>query len=134
MNRDRIRKISIVGLLILAVTAFVYFAMIRRQARHEMAMGQAAAGKDVYYCPMHKNYHSDKPGSCPICSMKLVKLEAAPAPASSPQEGAIFVAPEKQQLIGMRSVTAETGTLTKEIRIEGEVAYDETRLTHIHSK
>src|SRR6266436_4221880 len=156
MNRDRIRKISLVGLFILAVAAFAYFAMIRRQARHEMAMGQAAAGQDVYYCPMHKSYHSDKPGSCPICSMKLVKLEgpgaataaetaarieppagppaatATPGPAS--QDNAIFVPPEKQQLIGMRSVPAEIGTLRKDIRIVGKESYDETRLTHIHSK
>src|SRR6266478_4739003 len=118
MNRDRIRKISIVGLLILAVTAFVYFAMIRRQARHQMAMGQAATEKDVYYCPMHKTYHSDKPGNCPICSMKLVKLEGpgraptataaakgepttgapatTPTPSPASQANAIFVPSEKQ--------------------------------------
>src|SRR5256714_13894967 len=125
MNRDRIRKISLVGLLILAVAALAYFTVIRRQAKREMAMGQAAAEKDVYYCPMHKTYHSDKPGNCPICSMKLVKLEgrstataaeaaaksepnaAAPAPTPTPsqasQDTATFVPPEKQQLIGMRS-------------------------------
>src|SRR6266446_2962056 len=128
MNRDRFRKISLVGLLILAVAAFVYFAMNRRQVRHEMVVGQAATEKDVYYCPMHKTYHSDKPGNCPICSMKLVKLEGpstataagaadkveptagAPAPTPTPspasQDTAIFVSPEKQQLIGMRSVPA----------------------------
>lgn len=156
MNRDRIRKISLVGLLVLAVAAFVYFAMIRRETRHEMAMGQAATEKDVYYCPMHKTYHSDKPGNCPICSMKLVKLEgpgtvpaataaakgeptigapaATPTPTPASQDNAIFVPPEKQQLIGMRSVPAEMGTLTKDIRIVGKVSYDETRVTHIHSK
>src|SRR5713101_2968860 len=157
MNRDHIRKMSLSGLLILAVTAFVYFAMIRRQARHEMAMGQAAAAEeDVYYCPMHKTYHSDKPGNCPICRMKLVKLEgpststaaggaakveptagapaATPTPSPASQDNAIFVPPEKQQLIGMRSVPAEMGTLRKDIRIVGKVSYDETRVTHIHSK
>lgn len=33
----------------------------------------AAAG---YHCPMHPAFHSDKPGSCPICSMTLVPDEA----------------------------------------------------------
>jgi len=28
-----------------------------------------------YYCPMHPTYRSDRPGDCPICSMKLVKAE-----------------------------------------------------------
>jgi RND family efflux transporter MFP subunit len=57
-----------------------------------------------------------------------------PASAAASQDNAIFVPPEKQQLIGMRSVPAEMGTLTKDIRIAGKVSYDETRLTHIHSK
>ncbi len=124
MNRDRVRKISLIGLLVLAVAAFAYFGLVRRQARRESMMGGAATGKDVYYCPMHKTYHSDKPGNCPICSMKLVKLEkgsapsvteatmkmpSAPSPTSvpaspqNPQDNGIFIPPEKQQLIGMRS-------------------------------
>ncbi len=31
--------------------------------------------RDLYQCPMHPNYTSDKPGDCPICGMKLVKVE-----------------------------------------------------------
>jgi Cu(I)/Ag(I) efflux system membrane fusion protein len=34
-----------------------------------------AADKDIYYCPMHPTYTADKPGSCPICGMNLVKKE-----------------------------------------------------------
>jgi RND family efflux transporter MFP subunit len=159
MDRDRIRKIALFGLLVLAVAAFAYFGFVRRQARQTAATAQA--GKDVYYCPMHKNYHSDKPGSCPICSMKLVKLENANSaaatdaakkgepssmagmpnmPSSAPTAGAVstenavFIPPEKQQLIGMRSVPAEVGTLTKDLRIIGKVSYDETHQTHIHTK
>ena len=31
--------------------------------------------KDIYYCPMHTQYTSDRPGNCPICGMRLVKKE-----------------------------------------------------------
>ncbi|HHT9107962.1 MAG TPA: efflux RND transporter periplasmic adaptor subunit [Candidatus Wunengus sp. YC63] len=31
--------------------------------------------KVIYYCPMHPNYTSNKPGDCPICSMKYVPKE-----------------------------------------------------------
>jgi len=33
--------------------------------------------KAIYYCPMHPTYTSDRPGSCPICNMTLVKREEA---------------------------------------------------------
>jgi RND family efflux transporter MFP subunit len=116
MNRDLIRKISLIGLLVLAVAAFAYFGVIRRQPRHEMAMSQAVAEAAAKVEPT--------PGA----------PAATPTPSAATQDGAIFVAPEKQQLIGMRTVAAEMGTLTKDIRIVGKVSYDETRLTHIHSK
>lgn len=34
-----------------------------------------AVHKNIYYCPMHPTYTSDKPGDCPICNMKLVKRD-----------------------------------------------------------
>lgn len=33
----------------------------------------AQPGDNIYYCPMHPTYTSDRPGDCPICNMKLVK-------------------------------------------------------------
>jgi membrane fusion protein, copper/silver efflux system len=158
VKRSFMRKVMLAGLVGFAAIALAWF-FFRRQPTQQMPAGSSATAKDVYYCPMHKNYHSDKPGNCPICNMKLVKPEkpgmaegtdkmdskgmlGMPTPQSTPaggspsgpQDGAIFVAPEKQQLIGMRSVAAEVGSLTKDIRIVGKVSYDETKLTHIHSK
>jgi Cu(I)/Ag(I) efflux system membrane fusion protein len=48
--------------------------------------GTTASGtaKEVYYCPMHPTYTSDKPGDCPICGMSLVKREAAPPAGEKP--------------------------------------------------
>ncbi|HET9316415.1 MAG TPA: efflux RND transporter periplasmic adaptor subunit [Vicinamibacteria bacterium] len=49
-----------------------------------------------YHCPMHPTYVSDKPGNCPICSMKLVKFES-PAPgtrgAGGPRKIAYYRSP-----------------------------------------
>lgn len=49
-----------------------------------------------YYCPMHPDYHSDKPGDCPICGMRLVPVEKkkeekpAAVAAASPQRKVLF--------------------------------------------
>ncbi|HOW59188.1 MAG TPA: efflux RND transporter periplasmic adaptor subunit [Candidatus Omnitrophota bacterium] len=50
--------------------------------KHYVVMKKNQAGKVVYYCPMHPNYTSDHPGTCPICGMTLVKRELE-KPASS---------------------------------------------------
>src|SRR5882724_7226494 len=117
-------KMALAGLLFVVVAAGVWFSVSRRQplqlANPDVPATPAAAGK----APAGQMAGMEMPKAAP----------AAMPPSAAPQEGAIFVAPEKQQLIGMRSVPAEMGTLTKEIRIVGKVAYDETRVTHIHSK
>ncbi len=43
--------------------------------QHEKVMG--------YHCPMHPNFHSDKPGKCGICGMTLVPDK----PKGSPTQG-----------------------------------------------
>jgi membrane fusion protein, copper/silver efflux system len=108
----------------------------------------ASAAKEEYYCPMHPQQKSDKPGNCPICSMKLVKLEKPsgnashaghsgamePLAAATPGGAGIFIAPERQQLIGVKTAPVERRSLVREIRTVGKVAFDETKITHIHTK
>jgi Cu(I)/Ag(I) efflux system membrane fusion protein/cobalt-zinc-cadmium efflux system membrane fusion protein len=36
---------------------------------------QVPSQKQIYQCPMHPNYLSDKPGNCPICGMTLVLVK-----------------------------------------------------------
>ncbi len=39
--------------------------------------GAAAEAKEQWQCPMHPSIVQDHPGDCPICGMKLVKVEGA---------------------------------------------------------
>jgi Cu(I)/Ag(I) efflux system membrane fusion protein len=120
------RKMALAGLLFAAVLAAVWLSVSHRESLH-------LSKPDAPTAPAA----ADKMEARGMAGMKMDTPQAAPAatpPSAAPQEGAIFVAPEKQQLIGMRSVSAEMGTLTKDIRIVGKVSYDETKLTHIHSK
>jgi RND family efflux transporter MFP subunit len=113
VKRDRIRRLVLVGLMVAAIAVVLWFSLNHPQSRH-----RAAATPKREMTPM-----------------EMSKMQSPPAaPASNQQDGAIFVSPEKQQLIGMHSVAAALGTLTKDIRVVGKVAYDETKVTHIHSK
>lgn len=59
---------------------------------------------------------------------------ASAAPATPDAAPTIFIAPERQQLIGVKTIMAERKPLTRDIRASGNVAFDETKVTHIHTK
>lgn len=67
--------ILFIGLL-LAIIAFLLFSRYHI-SKKDTLFAPAQVQKDVYYCPMHPSFISDKPGDCPICGMKLVKKEDA---------------------------------------------------------
>jgi Cu(I)/Ag(I) efflux system membrane fusion protein len=145
MNRRMILAMALVALVSIGATVGV---MLWLDHDHDTATEVVVAGE--YYCPMHPDYRSDKPGNCPICGMNLVKMErtSEPVPAAEPSgepsgaaaaattEGAhaIYISPERQQLIGVRTAEVTRRPLDREIRTTGRVTYDERRLAHVHTK
>ncbi|BDG03209.1 efflux RND transporter periplasmic adaptor subunit [Anaeromyxobacter oryzae] len=99
----------------------------------------ATATKPQWTCPMHPSIVQDHPGDCPICGMKLVKMEplSAGAPASGPTpEGlsTVTIEPARQQLIGLRTTKVSEGDVGGAWRTAGRVAIDETRVHHVNVK
>ncbi len=58
---------------ILAIAMLLIAGVAVGVARSRGAIFSLSAQHAVYYCPMHPSYTSDRPGSCPICNMALVK-------------------------------------------------------------
>ena len=83
----------------------------------------------TYICPMHPTVVSDKPGSCPICGMDLVKKEAD---ASSAQNGNVQIDPTTIQNIGVKTMVVEKQPLRRTVRAVGRVDYDETRIMDVN--
>jgi Cu(I)/Ag(I) efflux system membrane fusion protein len=122
--------------------------------RHAAAERKSAsAPKARYQCPMHPSIVLDHPGECPICGMKLVKLEEPmgagtqasatgisyadeASVSSSPVQGQATVAidPARQQLIGLTTAPVTAGPVGGAWRTVGRVAVDETRVRHINVK
>jgi Cu(I)/Ag(I) efflux system membrane fusion protein len=102
----------------------------------------ASVKADLYICPMHPDVRSDKPGSCPICGMDLVKAEAAAPPAAEavpPPSGVdgragVTLSAERRQVLGVRSQEIHHARLDRAIRTVGRIAADERRLHHVHTK
>lgn len=106
--------------------------------------------KQLWTCPMHPYYIADKPGDCPICGMKLVKVEKSQIPDSKSQTGGktdmkgmpgmaemedtksetpvdrviVKIEPEKQQLINVKTDIVQKRNLGNSILATAVVAYD----------
>ena len=96
---------------------------------HQQPSGHEQAQKDVYYCPMHTYYTSDRPGNCAICGMKLVKRK--PSGTAQHEAGAsgvsdyatVDLSSAQQQLIGVKTVEVVKRSLVKTVHAPGVVAH-----------
>lgn len=98
--------------------------------------GSAAAGEErkvlFYRDPHAPEYRSDNPGLNPETGNELEPVYADDG--TGLPSGSIRVPAEKQQLIGVRYAEVETSQGSESLRAVGKVAYDETRLHHVHSR
>jgi RND family efflux transporter MFP subunit len=95
---------------------------------------QPAGERKVWYYrdPKDPNYKSQQPGLNPETGNEL---EAVYADDNSAMPvGTVQLTPEKQQLIGVKYGEVERTGGSRTIRAVGKVAFDETRIQHVHTK
>ncbi len=82
-------------------------------------------GISHYTCPMHPHVHADKPGSCPICQMKLVPVfKESDQSDKSDRSDSLLISPDRQQIIGLKTTPALRKEVSQEIVAPGRVAFD----------
>ena len=100
----------------------------------EGTSGTSGRREILYYRdPQQLDYKADKPGLNPENGNTLEPVYAAPVVNDVPP-GAIRISPERQQVIGVKFATVETGPATRAIRTVGKVTVDETRVGHVHTR
>ena len=95
----------------------------------------------LYTCSMHPFIIKDKPGTCPICAMELIKkIESAPVggvaqTAEQKQQadmlGHVSLSPTQRVMANVATVEAKLAPLSKEINAVGIVQYDQSRQSKV---
>jgi Cu(I)/Ag(I) efflux system membrane fusion protein len=113
------------------------------QNKHPGTAGdqKAAQGKQLYTCSMHPFIIRDKPGTCPICGMELIKkIDSAPAvgAAQTPEQkqqaemlGHVSMSANQRIMANVATIEAKSGALNKEINAVGIVQFDQSRQTKV---
>lgn len=96
--------------------------------REGLRLATATPAGDVAYhtCSMHPSVKSATPGTCPICGMDLV-----PVTHEEINSGSIRVEEGRRQAIGVKTGKVEREAVSLPLRLQGQLAYDESRLTDI---
>jgi len=133
------KKASLVaGAIVTAVVLVAGGSLLLHQHRVGGFPFAGGPSGQVYNCPMHPYYTSDRPGECPICGMDLVPVEEKEGHGEhgSQVEGfaSLELDPRQQQLIGVTTAPVERKVVTRTVRAAGTVVPDERRLFMVHSK
>jgi membrane fusion protein, copper/silver efflux system len=126
---------TILAVALAVLTLFAGACKKEKKVEEQTRVEQKQA--DVYYCPMHPTVTSDKPGSCPICGMALVKRTNNPQADLSKMAGAsgelqaISLSPEQRVTANVKTIRVALDTHTGELVTTGKVTFDERRLSQV---
>lgn len=85
----------------------------------------AHAHKEIYTCPMHPEIRQDHPGNCPICNMKLVKVEEESKKDSKTEKGPsdvkLRISPYQAELVGIEPLSLSRKDVTYQIPVSGRI-------------
>jgi len=102
--------------------------VLGRQHAHDATRIPSGSAQARYQCPMHPQIVRDRPGNCPICSMRLERIdgpEPVKAAASGvPGKSGFTLSEHRRQLIGVKTVRVIARHLTKTVRLPGRVSND----------
>ena len=92
-----------------------------------MACGESdtAHEHDTYTCPMHPTVVADRPGTCPVCGMDLVRKARRGEEIKITEDLArLMKSPSQTIVASMKTITGEYQSLPVTINAQGVVTYD----------
>jgi Cu(I)/Ag(I) efflux system membrane fusion protein len=134
------KPVNWIGALLLAIVAggLGWFANDRFAASEAGPAGPCPGGLSPAHwrAPMDPTYVRNEPGKSPM-GMDLIPVCTGDTPGSMSEPaaaGVVEIDPTVIQNIGVRSVRVERRDMVRHIRTVGRVAWDERRVSHVHTK
>jgi multidrug efflux pump subunit AcrA (membrane-fusion protein) len=100
-------------------------------------MRETKAHHGQYGCPMDPEVVSDTAGRCPVCRMFLVQVDTTKLAAAAAKESdvpglvPVMLAPQRLQLIGLKTAPTSRRVISDGVRLAGYVTPDETTLAEV---
>jgi Cu(I)/Ag(I) efflux system membrane fusion protein len=87
--------------------------------------GEQAGHADTYTCPMHPTVNADKPGTCPVCGMDLVKKSRPGEEAEITEDlSRLLKSPNGTVVASIKTIKGEYKSLPVTTEAQGVVTYD----------
>lgn len=93
----------------------------------------ATPAAEIWTCSMHPQIRMPKPGSCPICSMPLIRA-GGETKRSTTDEPMLELSKHARAMASVETVAVERRRLSHELRAVGKVQYNETALATVTSR
>ncbi|WP_347158652.1 efflux RND transporter periplasmic adaptor subunit [Pontibacter chitinilyticus] len=95
------------------------------EPKHEHSEKEVLAENTTYTCPMHPQVVENEPGTCPICGMQLVPVNATGEKIEITDDLAFLLQPTSSTVISsIATVQPERKTMQASVQMEGIVTYD----------
>jgi Cu(I)/Ag(I) efflux system membrane fusion protein len=117
-------KIKLVALLLA-----LWFTACKQKPQ---TVATTTQNKAYYTCSMHPQIHEDHPGNCPICGMKLIKVELTGYNSVAPDK--ITLTPTQIQLAGIQTDTVREENTGSEKTLTGTVTANENNAEEISAR
>ncbi|NHA03711.1 efflux RND transporter periplasmic adaptor subunit [Mucilaginibacter sp. HC2] len=128
--KKRFWILSAAGLLFFMTVIAVLFTACTQKPK---ATVTKTANKAYYTCSMHPQIHEDHPGNCPICGMKLIKVEMT-GNNMDMTANKIRLTVTQIQLAGIQTDTVREENTGSEKTLTGTVTTDDNRSEELSAR